>query len=147
MTKIVIGSDHVGYQLKEAIKKVMKLKYPNIFEDYGTDSTKSCDYPDVAHKVAVEVSEGDIQRAILICETGIGMSIVANRYPFVRASVCSNVAQARATRAYNDSNILCLGARFTSLEEAIEIIKVWMDTKFEGGRHERRIDKIEGGLK
>jgi ribose 5-phosphate isomerase B len=138
---IAIGSDHAGFQYKEKIKKL--LESMNVaFRDMGTDSPESTDYPDWGHKVALEVSEGRCERGILICGTGIGMSIVANKHKGVRAAAAQSAEAARLSRAHNDANILCLGERVTAWNEAREIVKVFLATGFEGGRHQRRVDKI-----
>lgn len=138
---IAIGADHAGYEFKEKIKILLKeigLQY----KDYGTSSSESTDYPDYAHAVSRAVSSGETARGILVCGTGIGMSIVANKHPGVRAAVCESVAAARLARQHNDANILALGARITPWETAEEIIKIFFTTEFEGGRHQRRIEKI-----
>lgn len=139
--KIIIGSDHGGYRLKnEIIKHLEKQGYE--VSDKGCYSEESCDYPVVAKTVAKEViSSGNM--AILICGTGIGMSITANRYAGIRASHCTDTFTARMTRAHNDSNILCLGERVTGIGLALDIVDVWLKTEFEGGRHQKRIDIID----
>lgn len=138
---IAIGSDHAGYEYKEKIKKLlssMNLSY----EDMGTDSPDSTDYPDYGHKVAEAVSRGKAERGILVCGTGIGMSIVANKHKGVRAAAAQSLEAARLSRAHNDANILCIGARVTTWVDAQEIVKVFLGTGFEGGRHQRRVDRI-----
>lgn len=138
---IALGSDHAGYEYKEKIKKLLdELGLP--FKDFGTNSPESTDYPDYAHAVSQTVSSGTADRGILVCGTGIGMSIVANKHPGVRAAVCESVAAAKLSRQHNDANILALGARITPWEIAKEIIKAFFATEFEGGRHQRRIEKI-----
>ncbi|WP_282706208.1 ribose 5-phosphate isomerase B [Fuchsiella alkaliacetigena] len=140
--QIALGSDHGGYQLKEEIKKLlteMDLKY----SDYGTKSTESVDYPDFAIQVAEAVAKGEAERGILVCGTGIGMSIVANKVKGVRAALCHDLFSAQATREHNDSNVLALGERVVGRGLALEIVKVWLNTDFEGGRHQRRVDKIK----
>ncbi|MCK8824594.1 ribose 5-phosphate isomerase B [Fuchsiella alkaliacetigena] len=142
MMQIALGSDHGGYQLKEEIKKLlteMDLKY----SDYGTKSTESVDYPDFAIQVAEAVAKGEAERGILVCGTGIGMSIVANKVKGVRAALCHDLFSAQATREHNDSNVLALGERVVGRGLALEIVKVWLNTDFEGGRHQRRVDKIK----
>ena len=139
--RIIIGSDHGGYRLKnEIIKHLETLGYE--VSDKGCFSEESCDYPVIAKSVSEEVvSSGD--RAILVCGTGIGMSIAANRHEGIRASHCTDTFTARMTRAHNDSNILCLGARVIGVGLALDIVDVWLNTPFEGGRHQKRIDMID----
>lgn len=138
---IAIGSDHAGYEYKEKIKKLLnELGLP--FKDFGTHSAESTDYPDYAHAVSQEISSGKAERGILVCGTGIGMSIAANKHPAVRAAVCESVAAAKLSRQHNDANILALGARITTWETAEQIIKTFFTTDFEGGRHQLRIEKI-----
>lgn len=140
MTRIIIGSDHGGYNLKrEIIKHLTELNYE--VSDLGCYTQESCDYPDVAKSVAKEVLlSGD--KGILICGTGIGVSIAANRFEGIRASHCTDTFTARMTRMHNDSNILCLGERITGVGLALDIVDVWLSTDFEGGRHQKRIDMI-----
>ena len=140
MTRIIIGSDHGGYNLKkEIIKHLLELKYD--VSDLGCYTQESCDYPDIAKSVAKEVLlSGD--KGILICGTGIGVSIAANRFEGIRASHCTDTFTARMTRMHNDSNILCLGERITGVGLALDIVDVWLSTDFEGGRHKKRIDMI-----
>lgn len=140
--KVALGADHGGYALKEYIKKV--LAEDNIeFHDFGTYSEESVDYPDYARPVAEAVAAGDFDRGILICGTGIGMEIAANKVPGVRAALVHDVYSARATRQHNDSNILTMGGRVVGPALAAEIVKTWLATEFEGGRHARRLDKIK----
>ncbi|MCR5266197.1 MAG: ribose 5-phosphate isomerase B [Cyanobacteria bacterium RUI128] len=141
MTKIFIGSDHGGYNLKEKIKEVFsKLGYE--FEDVGTNSTDSCDYPVYAQKVAQKVIDTE-GKGILVCGTGIGMSIAANKFKGIRASHCTDTFSARMTREHNDSNILCLGERITGQDLALDIVKVWLETPFSNGeRHIQRLNLI-----
>ena len=139
--KIVLGADHAGYEFKEKIKALLKsLGYE--FVDYGTSSAESTDYPDYGHRVAEAVSNGTAERGILVCGTGIGMSIVANKHEGVRAAAVESVAAAKLSREHNDANILALGARITPWETTQEIIKTFLTTAFEGGRHQRRVEKI-----
>lgn len=139
--KIVIGSDHGGFNLKGTI--IEYLKSNNIdFTDVGTYSTESCDYPEIAKKVANKVVEENC-RGILVCGTGIGMSISANKVKGIRASLCGDTFSAKYTRLHNNSNILCLGERVIGKGLALEIVDIWLKTEFEGGRHQRRIDMIE----
>lgn len=140
--KIAVGADHGGYDLKEEVVKHLKDKY--LVEDYGTYSKESIDYPDVSSKVtkAIQVQEADL--GILICGTGIGMSIAANKQEGIRAALCGDTYSAKLTRQHNDSNVLCLGARVVGSGLALMIVNTWIDAEYEGGRHQNRIDKIEG---
>jgi len=135
--KIIIGSDHAGFDLKEALKGAI-----GGMTDIGTDSGESVDYPDFGVRVARSVSSGEYERGILICGSGVGMSIVANKVPGIRAALCTDVDTARLSRMHNDANILVLAGRRTDLKEAVAIVTVWLETPFEGGRHARRLDKI-----
>jgi len=137
---IAIGADHRGYKIKEKIKQY--LNNYNI-KDFGCFSDESVDYPDIGKEVAKNVSNGIIEKAILICGSGIGMSITANRFRSVRAALCRNEKDAEMSRKHNNSNILVLGADFIDEKIAAKIINTWMATDFEGGRHERRINKID----
>ena len=140
--KIALGSDHGGYQLKENMKKY--LKEQNIeYIDFGCQNEKSVDYPDVGFKVAIEVKKGKYNKGILICGTGIGMSVVANKVRGIRAALCSNEFIARCSREHNDSNILVLGGRVIGPGLANAIVKIWLDTKFsQEERHINRLNKI-----
>ncbi len=141
MAKIFIGSDHGGYDLKEKIKEVFSHSGYE-FEDLGTHTTDSCDYPVFAEKVAQKVVETD-GRGILICGTGIGMSIAANKFKGIRASHCTDTFSARMTREHNNSNILCLGERITGQDLALDIVKIWLETPFSNGeRHIKRLELI-----
>ncbi len=140
--KIAIGSDHGGFRYKGMIEEYLKSKGVE-FVDVGTNSAESCDYPVYAKKVAEKVANGEVDRGILICGTGIGMSITANKVKGIRASLCGDTFSARATRAHNNSNILCLGERVIGENLALDIVDIWLNTPFEGGRHQRRIDMIE----
>ena len=139
---ILIGSDHGGFDLKEKIKKFL-IGEKVEFEDIGTKINESVDYPDYGIKVARAVSEGKAERGILVCGTGIGMSIVTNKFAKIRATLCSDTYSAKMSREHNDSNILILGGRIIEDEKALEIVKIWLETPFEGGRHKRRLDKID----
>ena len=140
MTKIIIGSDHGGFNLKqEVIKRLNTLNYEVL--DLGCYTQESCDYPIVAKAVAKEVLNSN-SKGILICGTGIGVSIAANRFEGIRASHCTDTFTARMTRMHNDSNILCLGERITGVGLALDIVDIWLNTEFEGGRHKKRIDMI-----
>ena len=141
MARIIIGSDHAGFLLKEAIKQYLADKGYAI-TDVGTDSTEPVDYPDFAAKVANRVSAGGFDRGILVCGSGAGMTIVANKFPHIRAALCLDVETARLSRLHNDTNILVLAGRRTDTKLAKSITQMWLNTEFEGGRHQRRIDKI-----
>jgi ribose 5-phosphate isomerase B len=138
---IVIGCDHAAYALKETIKRFLSEQNIQV-KDVGTDGNASVDYPDFGLKVASLVSSGTFRRGILICGTGIGMSMVANRFPQVRAALCSDMFSATLSRRHNNANILALGARVIGEGLALEIVKSWIETPFDGGRHQLRIDKF-----
>ena len=139
---IPIGSDHAGFQLKERLKEELRrLGYA--VEDVGTDSDSSVDYPDFAHVVASRVDEGKATRGVLLCGTGLGMSYAANRHRGVRAAVAWSPEVARLAREHNDANVLVLPARFLNEDDGVAILRTWLETPFEGGRHHRRVTKIE----
>ena len=138
---IVIGSDHGGFELKNHIIKYLSEKGMEI-KDMGTYSEDSCDYPDIAEKVCASVTSGDAEKAILVCGTGIGISITANKVKGIRAALCGDVYSAKMTRKHNDANVLCLGGRVTGRELAFMICDTFLGEEFEGGRHQTRIDKI-----
>ncbi|NIP48514.1 MAG: ribose 5-phosphate isomerase B [Gammaproteobacteria bacterium] len=138
---IAIGSDHGGLELKDAVKASLMARGMDV-DDYGTDNGDSVDYPDFAEKVAAAVSSGKIDLGILVCGTGIGMSIVANKFPRVRAALATDEFMAQMAREHNDANILVLGGRVLDKESAIKMVNVWLDSSYEGGRHQRRLDKI-----
>lgn len=140
--KIAIGCDHGGFRLKTDILTYLE-ELGHEVKDFGTYSEDSCDYPDVAQEVAKEILEGNFERGILICGTGIGIGIAANRYKGIRASLCHDTFSAKATREHNDANILTMGERVIGPGLAREIVQVWLTTEFTGGRHARRIQKIE----
>jgi ribose 5-phosphate isomerase B len=140
--RIAIASDHAGYVLKERIKEYILSLGGYEIEDYGTMSQDPVDYPDYALKVAEAVARGRHDRGILICGTGIGMCIAANKVPGIRCAPCNDVLTARYSREHNDANILALGARLIEVERAKEIVRIWLTTDFQGGRHERRVKKI-----
>ena len=141
MTTIFIGSDHGGYNLKnEIVKHLEKLGYE--VSDLGCHTPDSCDYPVIAKSVTEKVLEEN-SKGILVCGTGIGVSIAANRYSGIRASHCTDTFTARMTRMHNDSNILCLGERITGVGLALDIVDIWLKTEFEGGRHQKRLDMIK----
>jgi len=138
---ISIGCDHAGYQLKnDIIQYLSELDYT--IYDYGTGTAESVDYPDYAHAVVGSLIEEETEKAILICGTGNGICMTANKWRDVRAALCWNTEIAKLARQHNNSNILCLPARFLTTEQALEIVKVFFSTEFEGGRHQRRVEKI-----
>lgn len=140
--KISIANDHAGVEYKWAITKMLEELGHSVI-NYGTDEDKSCDYPDYAKRVALSVASGESERGILICGTGIGMSIAANKFKGIRASLCTDEFTAEMTRLHNDSNVLCLGARVLSEQEALQITKKYIQTTdFLGGKHLERIKKI-----
>ena len=138
---IALGSDHGGFQLKEEIKGHLTAIGME-FRDFGTLDGASCDYPDIAEAVAKAVASGEYDRGLLFCGTGIGISIAANKVKGIRAVCCSDCFSAKYTRLHNDANILCLGGRVVGPGLATEMVDLFLETKFEGGRHEGRIDKI-----
>ncbi|MEQ1692614.1 MAG: ribose 5-phosphate isomerase B [Gemmatimonas sp.] len=140
--RIPIASDHAGFELKERLRVTLSEMGFDV-RDIGTHSTASTDYPDYAHPLAEEVSSGEVRRGVLLCGTGLGMSYVANRYPGVRAAVAWTPEIASLARKHNDANVLVLPARFVSDEDAIAILRTWLATEFEGGRHGTRVEKIE----
>ena len=139
--KISIACDHGGYELKKIIKEWLTNNGHEVL-DFGTNSLDSCDYPDFGRPAAEAVRDKKVDRGIVICTTGIGMSIVANKVKGVRCALVANTEGASLTRRHNDTNVLALGAKFTTPSLAIDIVKIWLDTPFEGGRHQRRVDKI-----
>ncbi|MFD2707061.1 ribose 5-phosphate isomerase B [Salibacterium lacus] len=139
--KIAMGSDHAGHTLKVEVEKVLQEMDVEI-EDYGCNCTESVDYPDYAQPVAERVAAGEVDKGILICGTGIGISISANKINGIRAAVCHDVFSAKASRAHNNSNILAMGERVVGPGLAGEIVKAWLETDFEGGRHADRVDKM-----
>jgi ribose 5-phosphate isomerase B len=142
MEKMIIGSDHAGFSLKEALRLHLEGRGFAV-TDVGTGSEEAVDYPDFGKQVAGAVSRGLFPRGIMICGSGIGMSIVANRFPGVRGALCLDAETARLSRMHNDSNVLVLAGRKTESATAIEILHAWLDTPFEGGRHRKRLEKIE----
>lgn len=139
--KIAIGSDHAGFELKEIISQLLKEMGHEVI-DMGTASNSSVDYPDFAETVSKAVSEGSVDRGILICGTGIGMSIVANKFKNVRAALCNDLFTAKMSRLHNDANVLAIGGRIVGKDLAKEIVNIWINTPFEGGRHLKRLEKI-----
>ncbi len=140
--RIPIASDHAGFELKEKIKLQLSALGFDV-QDLGTHSPDATDYADYAHPLAAEVERGEVRRGVLLCGTGLGMSYAANRHPHVRAAVAWTPEIAELARRHNDANVLVLPARFISDGESAAILKAWLDTPFEGGRHERRVGKIE----
>ena len=140
--KIVIGSDHGGYDLKEEINKHLQLLNINV-EDVGTYDKNSCDYPVFTQKVVDKIINKDFELGILVCGTGQGMAMCANKNKGIRAAVCADTFSAHATREHNNSNILCLGARVVGVNLALEIVDTWLNAKYEGGRHQKRLDMFD----
>ena len=138
---IALGSDHGGYLYKEELKKHLDEKGIE-YIDFGTDSTASCDYPVYAEKVCRAIQSGECEKGILICGTGIGMSICANKFKGIRAAVCGDHFSAEFTRKHNDSNVLCMGARTIGAGVALQLADIFLSTEFEGGRHQKRVDMI-----
>ena len=139
--KLAIGSDHAGLVLKRELRRALDERQLGV-EDFGTHTDDSVDYPDFAALVAQAVSRGDCALGVLVCGTGIGMSIAANKVRGVRAAVCTTEFEARMARAHNDANVLCLGSRVVGAGLATQIVEAFLDQRFEGGRHERRLQKI-----
>jgi ribose 5-phosphate isomerase B len=139
---VAIGSDHAGFAAKEELKAVIKA-LGHVPVDKGTASELSVDYPDYAQEVAKSILSGECERGVLICGTGIGMSIAANRNPGIRAAVVCSEQAAELSRRHNDANVFCAGARLTPVSRIAEMLKVWLATPFEGGRHQRRVDKMK----
>ena len=137
--RLAIASDHAGYNLKESIKE----HFSDIeWLDLGADSTESVDYPDFGHKLADAIASGETQEGIVVCGSGIGISIAANRNKAVRAALCTSAEMAKLSRQHNDANVLALGERLTQEATAFEIVEAFLNTEFEGGRHQRRVDKL-----
>ena len=139
--KIAIGADHAGYELKEKVRRWL-VQHGIEVDDLGTNSSESVDYPDYARAVAEEVSRKDAEFGILVCGSGIGMAIAANKVPGIRAANVTSEQEAELSRAHNDANVLTLGARLLDEHNAFQILDVWLSTPFAGGRHQRRVDKI-----
>ena len=139
--KIAMGSDHGGYALKEHLKAYLEGKGYQV-EDFGCHSTESCDYPDFGRAAAQAVADGACERGIVVCTTGIGISITANKVRGIRCALCSEPLSAEMTRRHNDANMLALGAGFVGPNLAERIVEVFLSTDFEGGRHQRRVDKV-----
>ncbi len=141
MGTILIASDHGGLLLKDAVRDFLKERGLQV-EDLGTDNGESVDYPDYGEKVARAVSRGEAEMGLLVCGTGIGMSIVANKFPRVRAALATDEFTARMSKEHNNANILVLGGRVLTPEQARRMVEVWLDARFEGGRHSKRLEKI-----
>lgn len=142
MTKIAIGSDHGGFNLKGKIIKFLEEKGYEV-KDYGTYTTDSCDYPVYAKAVAKSVASGENEKGIIVCGSGIGVSIAANKVKGVRAALCHESHSAMLSRLHNNANVLCLGERITGESLALDIVDVWLKSEYEGGRHQRRIDMLD----
>ncbi len=142
MSSIIIGADHAGFPLKEKLKGFLAERGLDVI-DAGTYNGDPVDYPDFGCRVAESVSSGSVRRGILVCGSGVGMSITANRFPGVRGALCLDADTARLSRMHNDSNVLILAGRKTDIETAAGIVKTWLETDFEGGRHQTRLDKIK----
>ena len=141
--KIAIGSDHAGFELKEKVKVILKALGNEII-DYGTDSTDSVDYSDFGLQVAKAVASGEVDRGVTVCWTGNGMNIVANKVDGIRATIAINPDMAMLARAHNNSNVLTLASKYTDNSQLEEILKAWLETGYDGGRHTRRLAKIPG---
>ena len=138
---IAIGSDHGGYKLKEEIKKYLEEKEIE-YTDCGTFDEESVDYPEIAQAVSAEVQDRHAEKGIVICRSGVGMSIVANKFKGIRCAKCNDEQEAKFSRMHNDSNVLALGADYMDVNKAIRIVRTWIATEFEGGRHQTRLDII-----
>jgi ribose 5-phosphate isomerase B len=141
--KVAIASDHRGFLLKDGIAKFLSGIPSYEVLDLGPDTDAPSDYPDYAHKLASLVADGAVDRGVLICGSGIGMAMAANRHKRVRAAVIHDESDARYSRAHNDSNVACLSANKLTLDSALKLLQIWLETPFEGGRHARRVDKID----
>jgi ribose 5-phosphate isomerase B len=139
---ILIAADHAGFELKESLKKTLERRGLE-YRDLGTDSVQSVDYPDFAHRLAEAISKGEAERGVLVCGTGQGMAMSANRHPGVRAALAPDEETARLSREHNNANVLTMGARLTTPYRAERVLEVFLDTPFAGGRHEGRVTKID----
>lgn len=139
--KIALGTDHAGYEYKERIKEYLTERGHEV-KDFGTDSAESCDYPDFIHPAAVAVAQGQCERGIVLGASGNGEAIVANKVPGIRCAVCWNQRGARLARQHNDATVISIGAHMVSIQQALEIVDLFLTTGFDGGRHLRRINKI-----
>ena len=140
--KVSIGSDHAGYELKQGLVRALEIEGILVI-DRGTHSKESVDYPEFAQKVAQDIIDEEVELGILICDTGIGISISANKFKGIRAALVYNEDGAERSRSHNDANVICIGSKYTPLELAQKLIKIFLETPFEGGRHERRVKQIE----
>ncbi len=138
---VALGADHAGFQLKEALKGWLIGQGCQVL-DVGTHSAEAVDYPDYAVQVGQAVADGKVQRGVLVCGTGIGMAIAANKVDGVRAALCADLYTARMSREHNDANVLCLGGRLIGADMAADVLRAWLEAEFAGGRHARRVDKI-----
>ena len=138
---VALGADHAGVAAKEELKKLLQALGHKVV-DVGTNGEQSCDYPDYAAQVARKVAGGECERGVLVCGTGIGMSIAANKVPGIRAALICDEKGAELSRQHNDANVFCVGARSLPVVRIAELLKIWLQTPFEGGRHERRLEKI-----
>lgn len=139
--RVSLGSDHRGVNLKSKIVEMLRAAGHTV-DDMGTDSTESCDYPDIAMDVAEAVSSGKSDRGILVCGTGIGMAITANKFDRIRAAICNDEVTAEMCRRHNDVNVLCLSGDMLGERNVENLVRIWLETEFEGGRHARRLEKI-----
>ena len=139
--KIAIGNDHAGYEIKQVLKEWLEEQGYDV-KNYGTDSPQAVDYPDFVHPLAISVEKGEFDFGVLICGSGQGASITANKHQGIRATLCWRPEIAMLARSHNDANILCLPGRFIEGDAAIEVLRVFLDTPFDGGRHKRRIEKV-----
>jgi len=144
--KISIGSDHAGFQAKERLREMLEAEGHTVY-DKGTNSEESTDYPDYGHAVAKSVSSGECERGILVCGTGIGMCMTANKTPGVRAALVHDEFTTEMSRKHNNANVLCMGTRVLDEETILRLTKIWLSTEFGGDRHALRVEKIEGGIK
>jgi ribose 5-phosphate isomerase B len=138
---VAVGADHAGYELKEQLKRSLESRNIQVL-DVGAETGEASDYPEYAHRLAQAVESGRVERGVLVCGTGIGMAMAANRHDGIRAAFCPTPEYARLSRAHNDANVLTLGGRFIPFELARSILEVFLDTPFEGGRHERRVARL-----
>ena len=139
--KIAIGADHAGFALKEELRQALRDKGMEVV-DFGTDSPQSTDYPDYAAAVGHAVAHGEVDRGVLVCSTGVGMSVAANKIRGIRAALAYNEDAVQYTRRHNDANVLTMGAKYLNLAQAEQLVEIFLQTPFEGGRHQRRVEKI-----
>jgi ribose 5-phosphate isomerase B len=144
MTRLAIASDHAGYDLKESIKQAFGSEIDWL--DLGTHSAEACNYADYGHAMGRAIVEGQAQRGVIICGSGIGISIAANRHKGIRGALCTNATMARLARQHNDANVLALGSRITGRDVALDCVRVFLETPYEGGRHKARVEKIDSAL-